>query len=780
MNLSSFFNILRQIFKGIFRYTIFNWRGFLKIPIWAKLLSLFITGFVFVCLLILAIANNFLGIFGKMPDINVHENKVAVASEMYSADGVLIAKYFTENRTPVKYNEISPAVINCLIATEDVRFYEHSGIDVYSLFSAMWANLQGEKRGASTITQQLVKNIYKTRQTTDGLVAYIPFLHTINQKMKEWIVAVRLEWRYSKEEILTMYLNTVDFGSNAFGVRTAARTFFDVLPSKLTIPESATLIGQLKATSFYNPIKNPNNALERRNIVISQLRKYDYITEKEYKKFIETPIRLRFPKRQTFDTVAQYFRESAAKFLEKWCKKNNYNLYTDGLKIYTSLDTRIQKHAEKATSIQMQRLQERFRQHWQNYYQTPWEAFRKPNDLPEDFVLNKLEEVKIYKPLFKKYRKIRVLDSLRKEKPMRIFTWEGIKDVQMSPIDSVKYYMQILQAGLMTIEPQTGFVKAWVGGIDFDNFSFDHVIQSKRQPGSTFKPFVYAEAFEQGFAPCDRMLDAPLTINYEENGEKKSWSPQNANYEYTYTPITLRKAMGTSKNSVTARLTEQITPEAVRKRAILMGITSPLNSVPSIGLGSNVLSLYELVGAYGAFMNEGEWIEPVFVSQIKDRNGKVIYDAKPNKRRVMTEETAFLMTDMLRAGVWEQDGTSQALFEFPELFKENNEIGGKTGTSSNYADGWYLGVTKDLITGVWVGADDHRIRFRTPEAGEASQTALPLYGIYMEMLYQDSTLNIKRGKFPEPKIEIKKQYGCLSPYIFKRKKVVESQEVKLE
>lgn len=770
------------IFKAIFYFTPLNWRVFWRMHWAGKVVSLIDCLLLLIVVFFISVEINFLGLYGYLPDVNASENQIAITSEMFSADGQLIAKYYAENRMPVSYKEIAPSAIDCLIATEDVRFYQHNGIDFTAFFSAIWANVSGEKRGGSTITQQLVKNIFKTRQNSEGLLSYIDALRTPNHKIKEWLMAVRIEKRYTKEQILTMYLNTVDFGNKAFGIRTAAQTYFNALPTQLQVTESALLIGLLKGTSLYDPLRHERKALDRRNVVLKQLYKYNKLTKRDYEIAIKRPIGLRTSARESVGNVAPYFRNAAAKFLEDWCKKNKYNLYTDGLKIYTTLDTRIQAHAEAAVMEHMQSMQEKFHLHWQYAYQDMFAGFRRQDSLkdkyPHDwFLVEMLQKEEKYRAFIQqnKNRPFQLLDSLSNmRRKMRIFTWKGQRDSLISPIDSVKHHLQILQTGLMTINPYNGQVKAWVGGIDFDFFAFDH-IQSKRQPGSTFKPIVYAEAFEQGRKPCDTELDAPVVIQYTENGEAKTWSPSNSNFEYAGM-VTLRKAMGTSKNTVTARLTEKITPKAVLKRAKLMGITTEMKAVPSIGLGSNLVSLYEMVGAYASIQNRGEWIEPHFITHIKDRNGKVIYQAKPQKRPAMSKRTAFYMTDMLRAGIQEQGGTSQALWEYPELFEKENEIGGKTGTSSGYADGWYIGVTRDLVTGIWMGADDYRIHYHSPEAGEASQTALPLYGKYMVRLYNDTDLGIERGKYPDMSPELRdsliarRDYGCLTPYVAKKRK----------
>ncbi|MCU0446452.1 MAG: penicillin-binding protein [Microscillaceae bacterium] len=770
MQIVAILNQIKSFFGLIFYYTPFHWRVFWKMALWQKLLSLVGTFIGAIVLLLVAIEINFLWLFGQMPNTRQSESEIAVASEIYTHDKVFLGKYFIQNRTPVAYSEIAPSVVNALIATEDVRFYDHYGIDFTAFFSAMWATLQGDARGGSTITQQLAKNLFRTRETSGGLLSYIPGLRTLNYKLKEWITAVKLEFRHNKQEILTMYLNTVDFGNSAYGIRTAARTYFDVLPKELDVPQAATLIGILKATTIYNPIQNPENSRQRRNVVLGQMKKYNYITTTDFQKYLKNPLTLKVHREPTTGKVAPYFKDAAAKYLVKWCEENNYDLYTDGLKIYTTIDSKIQAHAEAAVKTQMKRLQERFYIHWAGYAHAPWQA----NVNDTTYLIDLLKKSEQFSPYFKGKNPERGMKKLNERKKMKIFTWEAELDTMMSPIDSVKHYIQILQTGLMAMDPRNGYIKAWVGGINHHYFTFDHVIQAKRQPGSTFKPIVYTEAFEQGMGPCDRILDAPHTVYYTENGEAKTWSPNNSDFQYTYGNMTLRKAMATSRNTVTARLMDKLTPAKVRSRAQTMGIQSKLSNLPALGLGSSEVSLYEMVGVYGAFMNNGIWNEPQFIARIEDRNGKVIYEASAKSRRVMSEETAFLMVDMFRGTIQEQGGTSQALWEF-DIFRSNNEIGGKTGTSSNYADGWYMGVTHNLVTGVWVGADDHRVRFRSPQVGEASQTALPVFGIFMENLYKDAKANVREGRFPENEVKTQKPYGCLTPYIFQKPKETEEE-----
>jgi len=753
-------NIIKRIFKPVFRFSMYNWKMFRQRKWYIKPLSFLYTFFITLVLYVIAIQINFLWMFGSMPSIDMVENpELSMASEVYSADGVLLGKYFSENREPIKYDQIGQNVINALIYTEDARFYKHYGIDPYGTIGALVQTARGDKRGGSTITQQLAKNLFKTRrQKSNGWFGGLPGIRTVVVKSKEWITAVKLEWKYTKSDILMISLNTVDFGHNTFGINVAAKTYFGKPSKDLTVTEAATLIGMLKAPTYYSPIKHPKRCLERRNVVIGQLLKYKKITRVEHDKYVKDSLGLNYKEYNYSEGLAPYFRTAVARYLEKWMKESGRSIYTGGLKIYTTLDTRYQQHAEEAVQKQMKVLQKRFKDHWAG--QNPWMI--KANWKNKDgFLPEIIQEIPRYKALKKKLGddEKKIMAELGKKVPMTIFTWEGEKQTEMSPIDSIKYYLTLLHSGMMTVDPKNGHVLAYVGGIDYAHFKYDHVTVAKNQPGSTFKPFVYTTAIEQGMGPCDRIPDAPITIRYTEKGKKKVWTPHNADWATTGINMTLRHAMGKSVNTVTARLTEKVGWDNVKQTAIKMGIKSHLESVPSIGLGSNEVTLYEMVGAYATFMNQGMHTDPLLVTKITDMEGRVIAVFKPEFKRAISSETAWLMTYMLRGGMEEPGGTSQALWSF-KFTHQGNEVGGKTGTSSNYSDGWYMGVTSDLITGVWVGADDNRIRFRSSETGEGARTALPIYGMYMDLLYGDEKIKLKKSKFPEPWTKITKDHNC--------------------
>jgi len=734
----------------------------------------FLLGFALVVLYLLSVEYNLLYLFGASPSLDRLENpRNDQASELYTSDGQLIGKYFEENRSPVSFKKISPKLINALVATEDVRFYEHSGIDPAAIVSAVYGSLQGDPRGASTITQQLAKNLYKTRtDNSKGVLGHIPVADIIISKTKEWLTAIKLEQRYTKEEILAMYLNTVDFGSNSFGIKVASKTFFHTSPDSLKTEQAAVLVGLLKAPTYYSPRYNPKNSTRRRNTVLAQMAKYKYITPTEADSLQKLPLELNYKVESHYEGPATYFRGAVAEYLNEWCKQNGYDLYRDGLKIYTTIDSRMQKYAEEAMEKQMRNLQHRFDNHWKG--RNPW-VDEKDKEIP-GFIEETIKRTDYYHRLKKKYGNdtAAINRELNTPHEMKVFTWDNDsleKRVVMSPLDSLAYYKHFLHGGMMTMDPTNGHIKAWVGGINFKYFKYDHVKQARRQPGSTFKPFVYVAAIDNGYAPCDKIVDKRITINYEEKGEKKSWSPTNADWEYTGAPMTLRRAMGKSVNVVTAQLTEKIGWETVVKYAHRLGITSPLESVPSIGLGPSDVSIYEMVAAYSTFPNRGFYTKPMFITRIEDRNGNLLHQFVPKQKKVLNTETAFLMMHMLKGGMEEPGGTSQALWEY-DLWKNGNQIGGKTGTTSNHSDGWYMGVTKDLVTGVWVGGEDRSIHFRTSQLGEGSKTALPVFGLFMEKLYKDKYLGFTMGPFPKPTVDITKKYNCTT--VLPRRVVVDS------
>jgi penicillin-binding protein 1A len=713
---------------------------------------------------VFAMEVNLLWLFGSSPTLkSLQKPDVAVASELYTLDGKLIGKYFKENRSPVTYDEISPLLIDALICTEDIRFYDHYGIDPLSSLSVFWYAAKGDNRGGSTITQQLVKNIFKTRKSNArGLLGYLPGFKQIIFKAKEYVTSLKVEFFYSKKEILTMYLNSVDFGNNTFGIKVASRVYFKTTPAKIKAEQAALLIGMLKAPSNYNPHKFPEKALERRNVVLSQMNKYGKLSNDEFKKLKAKSLKVKNLDTESIDNEGSYIRSAAFRELKDWAKENGYDIFSDGLKIYTTIDTRLQQYAEDAVEKKMKSIQKRFDEHWKD--QKPWRD-ENGNEIP-GFLENIMKRTDTYKSLNKRFKgNIDSIEAyLKKPKKMLIYSWKGEKEVNFSSYDSLDYYLRFLNTGMMAIDPFTGYIKAWVGGINFKYFKYDHVKQAKRQPGSTFKPFAYLTAIDNGYSPCDKFTDKEVSIKYTENGEEKVWSPHNADWIFTGREMSLRWAMGKSCNSITAQLTEKVGWEKVVEYAQKLGIKSPLNKVPSICLGSSDVSVFEMVGAYGTFVNHGERCDPQLICKVLDNNGKLLKEFKPVEKRVISEETAFLMRYMFQGGIQEPGGTSQALWEY-DIFRNGNEIGGKTGTSSNHSDGWYMCLTKDLVVGCWVGASERSIHFRTSSLGEGSKTALPIVGQFLENIYRDKNPIYKEGRFPKPEIKIAKDYICPSPRI---------------
>ncbi len=707
---------------------------------------------------------NLFWLFGRMPSVTQLRNpKMPQVSEVYTADSVLIGRYYTENRVPVKYNEISPYLINALISTEDARFYKHSGVDPRGIASAFFATAKGDQRGGSTITQQLAKNLFKTRKDNSrGLLGYVPLVRTFVAKSKEWVTALKLEHFFDKEDILTLYFNTVDYGHNTYGIRTACRTFFNTTPDSVTIDQAATLVGVLKATTYYSPTVNPDNCLARRNVVLGQMLKYKIITPAQYEVCIRKPLGINYTVEKVDNGFALYFKNYVNQYLEKWCADNGYDLYMDGLKIYTTINSRLQKIAEEAMTEHMKSLQKQFNQYYRNKHMNPWIDDNK-NEIP-NFIENLMPKTDYYKHVAQRLKnnKQAIDEYLNTPKRMRVFSYSGPRDTTLTPMDSLRYYMHFLHAGFMLEDPSNGYIKCWVGDVNYQYFQYDHVYQSHRQAGSAFKPFVYTAAIDNGYSPCDKMVDKPIVVRFKENGVIKEWAPRNVERRFSHQEYTLRRAMARSINSIAAQLTMIVGPEKVRDYARRMGINSPLDAYPSIGLGTNDVSLFDMVGAYGTFINNGIWTEPIPIIRITDRTGKLIHEFKPKQRRVLSQETAFLMVQMLRGGLEEPGGTTQALFQY-DMWR-GNEMGGKTGTSNNYSDGWFIGITPQLVGGAWVGGEQRCIHFQSSAYGEGSKMALPIYGLFFYKAYQDKKSGIKMGYFPKPNFTVTKPYQCTTRY----------------
>lgn len=735
-----------------------------------KFLRFFLIAIYFLIIIVCAVEINFLWLFGYSPSRNDIQSPVLnTASELYTADSVLIGTYYKENRSLVVYDSISTATIEALIATEDIRFFSHSGVDFRAVISSLLSTAQGDKRGGSTITQQLAKNLYRTRYNEQaGLLGKVPGLRMGIIKFKEWMTAYKLENKYSKKDLLTMYLNTVSFGNNTFGIEIAARRYFNISASELNVPQAALLIGMLKATTLYNPKRNPENAIKRRNVVLSQMEKATFISKQEMQQYAKAALALHEGTLEENTSEDSYLRAAVLRYLKDWAVENDYDIYKDGLRIYTTIDSRMQKKAEAAVSKQMKVLQNRFNNAWSG--EIPWRDTN--GKIIDNFLENMAKKLAIYPILEKKFtgHPDSITLFLNQPKEMEVFTWDGMKKVTYSTMDSLAHYARLLNTGMMSMDPFNGEIKAWVGGINHRYYKFDHVDQAKRQAGSTFKPFAYLTALQQGMSPCDQFEDKPVKITYFEAGKEMIWEPKNADWNFTYQSMSLRHAMGRSINSVTAQVTEKVGWDNVVKSAHLCGIESPLESVPSVSLGSNDVSVFEMVRSYATFLNTGYKVDPILVSKITDQQGRVLAEFKTKKERVLSKEVAWLMVYMLRGTMEEPGGTSQSLWEW-DLWKKNNQIGGKTGTSSDYVDGWYIGMNHNLVTGVWVGNDDRSIHFKTSATGEGSHTALPIFGMYMEDLYHDENSGYTYGPFPKPTVDIERKYNCPSPRIIVEKPI---------
>lgn len=744
-------NILVQI-KFYLKKAWLWYKGLYKNAPWYKKTIIgIITFFAAFILYLFAVNINFLWLFGKSPSINsIMHPRNNEASLIYSADGVLIGKYFNENRTPCEYEEINPMFFKALISTEDERFYRHFGIDVQGMFAAAKDAMHGKARGASTITQQLVKNMFRTRtQYSTGLLGYIPGVKMLIMKSKEWILAVELEIFYSKDEILTMYANTVDFGSNAMGIKTAAKTYFNTTPDKLTTEDAAVLVGMLRATSYYNPKINPKNSLKRRNVVLHNMYKQQFISKQVCDSLSALPIKLNYSVETAYDGQALYFRQAVASSLKEWCKENGVDLYTDGLKIYTTIDSRMQEYAEEAMRKQMKVVQRNFNNHWGK--EDPWQD-EKHNLIP-NFIEDLAKRTEAYKILAQKYDDN--LDSIsyymNLPHKVKLFDYDGGHYENISSMDSIRYMVRFMHSGFVAMEPQNGYIKAWVGDIDFKTWKYDKVT-SMRQPGSTFKLFVYATAMNMGLSPRDRRVDSYFSMMVKDrNGKDELWAPHNANGGYSNDSVPLRAAFAQSINTIAVKLGLEVGIPNVVNTAHEMGIKSPLDNNPSLSLGSSDVNLLELVDAYSTVVNDGKLQEPVLVTRIEDRDGNVIFEDKSESKQAIPYRSAYLMQKMLMGGMTEPGGTSMALWGYVQPFARATDFGGKTGTSSNHSDAWFIGVTPNLVVGAWVGGEYRCIHFRTGALGQGSRTALPICGYFLQSVLGDPSFAKYQKKFPKAK-----------------------------
>ncbi|CAM1361861.1 penicillin-binding protein 1A [Tenacibaculum xiamenense] len=736
-----------------------NFRKYVK-WFWGIILG----GFLFICLLFLMAS---LGVFGPLPTFEELENpKSDLATEVISADGKTLGKYYVKaNRTPIQYKDLPDNLIKALVATEDERFYDHSGIDFKGLARAVAK--MGAGGGASTITQQLAKNLFTKRASSNKL-------KRITQKMKEWVVSVKLERQYTKNEIITMYLNTQDFIFNAVGIRSAARIYFGKEPKELDLQESAIIVAMLKNPRQFNPHRaiSKKKSLARRNVVFSQMKKNGFLTEQERDSLQSLPLKINFTPESHSDGLATYFRENLKQFLKRWAKDNlkpdgePYNIYKDGLKVYVTIDSRMQKYAEEALTSHMANLQSFFHTEQKRNKTAPF------YDLDKKQIASTMRRAKQNSDRYKKMKakgasESEIEKAFNTETEMRVFSWKGDRDTVMTPYDSIRYYKHFLRSGLVSIEPQTGHIKAWVGGINNKYFKYDAVQQQKRQVGSTFKPFVYATAINQlKMSPCDKLPNTPYTIPKEKYGMPKDWTPKNSNNKYGG-ELTLKAALANSTNVVTAQLIDKVSPINVARLAKSAGINSTIDANPSIALGAIDLSLIEMVSAYSTFANKGLRVSPMMITRIEDKNGTVLEEFVPETKEVLSEESAYVILDLmkgvtqsgsgarLRSGWTRQNKESTG---FP--YKFTNPIAGKTGTTQNQSDGWFMGIVPNLATGVWTGGEDRATHFYGIGRGQGATMSLPTWALFMQKCYADETLSISKSDFKKPSGELTINIDC--------------------
>lgn len=695
------------------------------------------------------------GFFGSMPSFEDLENPDSnLATEIISSDGVVIGKYFKTNRSQLKYSDLPKSLVEALVATEDARFYDHSGIDGRGTLRAVFS--LGTNGGASTLTQQLAKQLFHGEGSK-----FLPF--RIVQKIKEWIIAIRLERQYTKNEILAMYCNVYDFGNYSVGVSSAAQTYFSKDPKDLTMDESAILVGMFKNSGLYNPVRNPEGVKNRRNVVLSQMEKAKMITTAEKLRLQALPIALKFKLESHREGTATYFREYLRDYMKKWVAENkkpdgsDYDIYKDGLKIYTTIDSRMQLHAEEAVSEHMKNLQQQFFIEMKTNKNAP---FVNITQAETDRIMMQAMKNSTRWALMKEMDKSEedIIASFKVKTKMRVFTWKGERDTVMTPLDSIRYFKHFLQSGLMAMEPQTGNIKAWVGGINYKYFQYDHVGQGARQVGSTFKPFVYATAIEQlNMSPCDSILDGPFMIHKGRHNVTADWEPRNSDNRYRGM-VTLKQGLANSINTVSAKLIDRTGPEAVVELTHKLGVKTEIPPQPSIALGAVDITVEDMVAAYSTFANQGVYVKPQFLSRIENKSGEVIYEPIPESHDVLNKDIAFAVIKLLE-GVTETGSGARLRTQgggsgdnrwtgYPYMFK--NPIAGKTGTTQNQSDGWFMGMVPNLVTGVWVGCEDRSARFKSLTYGQGATAALPIWGYFMKLCYADAGLQVSKSEFERP------------------------------
>ncbi len=693
--------------------------------------------------LLLLVMLTALGLFGSLPSVEELQNpKSNLATVVYSGDMEILGKYYSENRVNIRYADLDQDVANALIATEDARYYEHSGIDFKAVARAVFK--VGGNGGGSTITQQLAKMMFPRDKLNK--------LELVIRKIKEWVIAVRLERNYTKEEIMAMYLNRFDFLNLAVGIKSAAKIYYNTTPDSLKIEEAALLVGMAQNPSLYNPIRKAEKAKHRRNVVLSQMVKYGYITKAQFDSLKTKDLGIKFHPEDHNDGLAPYFREYLRdNFLKSWCEKHinpetnkPYNIYKDGLRIYTTLDSRMQHHAEEAVAEHMSDLNKSFLKECKTKKNAPF-AWNVSKDEIEKLMLSAVKRSDRYRSLKDSgLTQTQILANFKVKVPMTVYSLRGDVDTVLSPWDSIKYYKSFLQTGFMAMEPQTGYVKAWVGGINHRHYQYDHVKVSRRQVGSTFKPFVYALAIQEGLSPCYQVPNVRTCI---QTADGRDWCPDNSDgNKGTGQMITLRRALALSINYVTAWVMKQYGPQATVNLVKRLGVTSDIPLVPSICLGTADINVFEMVAANSTFANKGTYVQPTFITRIEDKNGKVLEEFVPNSDEVFSEEKAYTMIQLMRGVV--DYGTGARL---RGRYKLTNQIAGKTGTTQYNADGWFIGLTPDLVAGAWVGGEDRSVHFNSTAQGQGAAMALPIWGKFFQKVYADKQLKVSKSEFKKPK-----------------------------
>lgn len=721
--------------------------------------GVFLAGVLIVILFVFTIRINLFNLYGGFPSYKSLENpKNELSSLLYSVDGVLLGSYYRKNRSQVEFDELSDELVNTLIYTEDYRFTNHSGISFPDLMRVAIKTIllgQSGSGGGSTITQQLAKNLFNTRtDLNNGHLNNVPVLGMIIIKIKEMIMAVELEKNFTKQELIAMFLNTVQFGGSSFGIKVASQTFFNKDPGQINYQEAASLVAMVNKPTRFNPARNPEIALEKRNQILYKISNYRIISENFADSLIHLPIDLNYIVDDHNEGLATYFRSYIRDFLMDWSNENGYDLWEDGLRIFTTIDSRAQVYAEEAVENHMKKLQKQFYEQWGD--QNPW-VDDNGNEL-RDYIDIVVKRTEIYKELIARYGvgadSVDII--LNKPVKMKVFTWDGEIDTVMSPIDSLKYFKKFLHTGFMAMDPHSGQIRAWVGGINHKYFKYDHVKQGTRQPGSTFKPIVYTAAIANGYSPCYEVVDAPVTFNLP-GQVPPTWTPPNSNGRYTGEKMTIRRAMAMSVNSITAYVMKNIGAQNVVDYGYRLGLETQLDPVPSLCLGTSDVSLFDMLGAYSTFVNEGVHTRPFFITRIEDKTGKVLHEFAPRTHEAINEETAYLMIHMLKGATEVAGGTAQGL---SMDIREDNEIGAKTGTTNNASDGWFIGITENMVAGAWVGGDDRSIHFKSWYHGQGARTAMPIWEEFMRSVYNDEELGIKKGPFKQPKRKISIEIDC--------------------